>query len=117
MNDKPTQTINPEILYGVNLNSIITPLIARGALVECFFQAHCADAGLGTDDPVVNKEYIKDIVKKVFTDSGGNFDNPTKQSIINAMGKLQDFAANFRDPSIIKKHAGEMMKLVEKISE
>lgn len=106
-----------EKIYGIDLDQEITSLMARDALTECFLEAHCADAGLGTDDPEISKEYIKNTVKKAFTDSKGDFENPTKQSILNAMGKLQEFAANFRDQSIIQKHAGEMMKIVEKLSE
>ena len=106
---------NKNVLYGVDLNKPITPLMAREALVECFSQAHCADAGLTPDNNEVNKSYCQDIAKKAFIDSEGDFENPTKQSIIGAMGKLQDFAAKFRDPSIIQKHASEMMKVVEKI--
>ncbi len=106
---------NKNILYGVDLDKLITPIMARDALVECFFQAHCTDAGTGTDNPEINREYIKEIVEKAFADSGGNFENPTKQSILNTMGKLQNFAKNFRDPSIVQKHAGEMMRIVEKI--
>jgi len=100
-------------IYGVDLEKDITPMMARDALVECFFQAHCADAGLGTDNSA--KGYCQDIVKKSFVDSQGNFEEPTKQSIINAMEKLKEFSVNFRDPSIIQKHVGEMMKIVDKL--
>jgi hypothetical protein len=106
---------NDENIYGVDLDKPVTPFMARDALVECFFQAHCADSGLGTDDPAVNREYIQKLVKKAFGDAGGDFEKPTKQSILNVMAKLKDFAAHFRDQSIIQKHAGEMMKIVEKI--
>jgi len=108
---------NDKSIYGIDLAKPITPLMARDALIECFFQAHCADAGLGTDSSVINREYCKDIVKKAFTDSGEDFEKPAKQSIVNVMAKLKDFSASFRDPSIIQKHAGEMMKIVEKIRE
>jgi len=104
------------IIYSIDLDGPITPLMARDALVECFSQAHCADAGLTAENDEVNRAYCRDIVKKSFTESDGNFDNPSKQAILNAMGKLQDFAKKFRDPSIIQKHAVEMMKIVEKIN-
>lgn len=41
-------------VYGVNLESEVTPLLAHDALVECFFEAHCADTGLGMDNPAVS---------------------------------------------------------------
>lgn len=107
---------NNKNIYGVDLDKPITPLIARDALERCFFEAHCADAETGTDDLEINSEYIRSLVKKIFADSGGDFENPTKQSIIDAINKLQEFSKNFRDPDIIQKHASEMMKIVEKIA-
>ena len=104
-------------LYGADLDQPITALIARDALTECFFEAHCADTEIDAKDNEDNREYIKSIVKKSFEDSNGDFEKPTKESILHAMEKLQDFAKNFRDISLVQHHAGQMMKIVEKITE
>ncbi len=103
-------------IYGVDTDKPITPLMVRDAMIECFFQAHCADTEVvGEDaDESVNKSYCRSIVKKAFKDSG-DFENPTKQSIMNAMENLAEFAKNFRNPEIIKKHSGEIMALIEKL--
>ncbi|MEI7620697.1 MAG: hypothetical protein WCJ57_03975 [Candidatus Falkowbacteria bacterium] len=104
-----------ECIYGVNLNAPVTPIMVRDAIVECFFKAHCADSGLGSDDPNSVKKYCAELVVGAFTKTGGDFDNPTKDSIFKVLGQLAEFAKNFRDPSIIKEHYNEIMKLVERL--
>lgn len=104
------------VLYGIDLGKTeITPIEVRNALVECFDQAHCADSGLGLNDPKMAKGYITEIIKKAFVDSNGDFENPTKESILQAISQLQEFSKNFRDQSIIQNHANQMMKIVDKL--
>jgi hypothetical protein len=103
------------IIYGVDADSEVTSLMVRDALSQCFYQAHCEDSGLGDGEEEINRNYCRDMVKKVFVDSGGDFEKPTKESILNAMSRLKDFSKSFRDPSIIEAHAAQIMKLVEKI--
>ena len=103
------------VFYGVDTDKTVTPQEVCNALVECFFEAHCKDVQMGVDDPTLTREYTTEIIKKAFTDAGGNFEKPTKQTLIAVVGKLKDFAGSFRDPSVILRHAGEIMELVEKI--
>jgi hypothetical protein len=103
------------MIYGVDLSGNITPLQARDALVECFGQAHCADSGLGTDDSSITNGYVTEIVKKAVVSSGGDYEKPTKQSMLLVIGELQEFAKNFRDQSIIQEHAGKIMQVVNKL--
>lgn len=104
------------VLYGIDLEkSEVTPIDARNALIECFGQAHCTDSGLDVSDKATTKDYITEIIKKAFTDSGGDYENPTKESILQAMNQLQEFSKNFRDQSIIQNHANQMMKIVDKL--
>ena len=56
-------------------------------------------------------------IKKYFVDVGGDFENPTKESIVLVIGKLKNFAKNFRNPKIIAKHAGEIMILANKLGD
>lgn len=104
-----------KMLYGVDLEKSITPTIVRDALVECFYDAHCADAELGTDNPVLKKAYILEILKKTFADVGGNFDEPTKETMLKVMNNLSKFAKNFRDKTIIEKHARQIIQILEKL--
>lgn len=109
-NNKTCSTI-----YGVDVNKKITPLIVRDAIVECFFQAHCSDANVDTEDKGTNRLYCQEIVKKAFTDANADFNNPTKENILEVLNKLAKFAKNFRDQEMVQKHMEEMMKLVNKL--
>lgn len=107
-------------IYGVDPDKDpLTPIMVRDAMVECFYKAHCIDSDLLEDEndasADINRSYCQQIVRKAFADGGGDFDRPTQESIMNAIGELKKFAANFRDPGIIKKHAGEIISLVEKL--
>jgi hypothetical protein len=104
--------------YGVDPNSKVTPLMVRDAIVQCFWEAHCMDTGIGEDDKEgkdANRAYCKMTVEKAFKDSGGDFDKPTKKSIINTMNSLAAFSKSFRDPSVIQEHFNEIMILVSKL--
>jgi len=59
---------------------------------------------------------IKSLIEKYFEEVNGDFDNPTKESLLEVIGKLQEFAKNFRKPKIVNKHSGEIMKLIKKLS-
>lgn len=102
-------------IYNIDLDQPVTPLMVRDAVVECFWEAHCMDTGLGEEDKESNKLYCKSIVEKAFKDASGDFSHPTKESIQGCLQNLASFAKSFRDPSLIEKHYGEMMQLVEKL--
>lgn len=104
-----------EKIYGVDMNKDITALMVRDAIIECFRQAHCEDSGIGNKDEIINKEYCGDIVKKAFSDTGSDFDNPTKEMIVKALDSLKNFSMNFRDKSIIEKHYNQILRLVNKL--
>lgn len=102
-------------IYGIDPSQKLTPFMVRDAIVECFFQAHCAAAGINKDEKETNRQYCKDIVSKAFFDAGEDFNNPTKMGIMNAMEKLAEFANKFRDPKVIEKHYNEVLQLVKKL--
>ena len=89
--------------------------MVRDAISQCFFDAHCVYAGIDEKDSETNKIYCKEIVKKMFSDCGGDFEHPTKESIMGTVKGLVEFSKNFRDPMIIQKHRDEIMKLIEKL--
>ena len=104
------------LIYGVDPNSKLTPLEVRDALINCFYQAHCFDSGADiVKDKEVANLYCTDVVRKAFTDSGGDFENQTKESILKAIGWLKEFSLSFRDPKIIERHASEIMELINKL--
>lgn len=101
-------------IYGIDPEKDITAIDVRNALTECFYEAHCSDTFLRGEEEK-SRDYCDNIVRKAFEETGGDFDNPDKNSLINAVGYLKDFAKNFRDPKIIEKHASQIMKLIEKL--
>lgn len=105
-------------LYGVDIDKPVTPVQVRDALVVCFNEAHCADAGLDISaqkDEALNRTYCEEIVRKMFVDTGNDFDKPTKKAIEMVIEKLADYSSHFRDKSIIEKHKTQIMQLVKKL--
>lgn len=92
-----------------------TPLMVRDAIVECFNKAHCEDAGFEAEEGALNERYCKSVVEKFFEDAEGEFERPTKESILKVVAKLADFSKNFRNPEVINKHYAEIMDLVNKL--
>ncbi|PLX24965.1 hypothetical protein C0580_03495 [Candidatus Parcubacteria bacterium] len=104
----------PNKIYGIDLDKKITPLIVRDAIVSCFFKAHCEDTGV-EEDKLTNKEYCRMIVEKSFEEVNGNFDDPSKEDIVNVVARLADFSKSFRDPKIILKHKDQIELLLSKL--
>ncbi|MFC1609083.1 hypothetical protein ACFL3M_02735 [Patescibacteria group bacterium] len=114
-----------EKIYGVDPLDEVTPVMVRDALIECFSEAHeditkeCfGEEGrefVGEKSDGISDVNAEMLVKKYFKEKGADFDNPTKEGIINAVDKLAEFSGNFRSQEVIKKHKGEMMKLVDKL--
>lgn len=97
------------------INEKVTPLMVRDAIVECFNKAHCEDAGFESEEKELNEQYCKSVVEKFFRDVDGDFNNPTKESIMKVVEGLVEFSKNFRNPEIIKKHRDEIFELINKM--
>ena len=69
--------------------------------------------GEGTED--VSKDYCKSVVKEVFEKVGGDYENPTKEKLEEVVGHLAKFSEAFRNPEIVKKHAGEISGLIGRL--
>lgn len=111
------------IIYGIDTEKPITPIDVRGAIVECFFQAHkgelkdMSNYGKFSEKEFdkIRRLYIEELIKKYFKEVGGDYNKPTKEIILKVLGKLKEFAVNFRSQEVIKKHAIEIMQLVNKL--
>ncbi len=104
-----------KIIYGVDSDGKITVSDVLGALEECFYQAHCAATELGLENKDSARQYCEMMVKKAFSETNGDVDNPTKESLVAAMNKLAQLSENFRTNEEIQQHYKEIMELVEKI--
>ena len=109
------------IIYGVDTTKPVTPYDVRDAIVECFILAHSEALddlkNYGKELTPIEFENIKEIdirqlMRNFFSEVGGDYENPTKESIQGVIGKLKEFSVNFRNPEIIEKHASEIAELV-----
>ena len=114
------------IIYGVDTEKPITPKDVRDAIVRCFVEAHgeILDLMRGTgsatsvsdeDFEKMKKMNVKELIRGFFQEAGGDYENPTKESLIAVCDRLAEFAKNFRKPEVIEKHYGEIMQLMEKL--
>ena len=112
---------NDSCIYGVDLSGKITPVQVRDAIIECFSQAQEELKEYLKEDPEfkpeeIEKIYVDSIIKNAFEEVGGDFKNPTKETLIQVVMKLKEYARDvFRDSEIIEKHAGEIQQLIDKL--
>ncbi|MEI7578472.1 MAG: hypothetical protein WCJ58_00355 [bacterium] len=84
-------------------------------LIACFVEAHCTALQFETNDLETSNDYCISVIKKAFEETGGNFDKPTKDSILAVTNWLANFSANFRRPEIIKKNYNKMMGYIDQL--
>ena len=112
-----------DLIYGVDLDGEITPLMVRDAIIRCFTQAHkeildkkYKDYGYdSTELEGFEKIQIDLIVTSTFEDAEEDFENPTKEGIKKVLKLLAEFASEYREPEIIGRHYDEIMKLVDRL--
>jgi len=116
--------VNCKHIYGVDTNKKITPIMVRDAIIECFINAHKEVLELMKDymDFKSDKKFeemkktdVKFLVEKTFSDVGGDFNKPDKETLLNVVYKLEEYATNYRKPAIINKHANEIKQLINKL--
>ena len=112
---------NDSCIYGVDLSGKITPVQVRDAIIKCFSlaQEDLMKYMKETTDfkpENIEKMYVNYIIEKAFEEIGGDFKNPTKETLIQVVNKLKVYARGmFRDPEIIKKHVVEIGQLIDKL--
>lgn len=99
------------VIYGVDTTHPLTPEKVRDAIITCFTEAHCQDSGIA--DSSLNAPYCRDLVKKMFLENSSDFDHPTKSDLTRLISSLINFSQNFRDPSIVTRHASEIQILLD----
>jgi hypothetical protein len=110
-------------IYGVSPEDVIDPIIVRDAMQKCFFNAdkevikklfHKSDFQ-SNKDIEIGKKHVEIVIKKMFNDVNGDFDNPTKESLTDVVNKCKEYAGLFRDKEMIEKHANEIMTLINRL--
>ena len=110
-----------KMIYCIDLTEEITPVKVRDAIIECFTQAQeelikSTKTITGLQQEEAKKINVDLLIEDAFDTVGGDFNNPTKESLIKVITKLKEFATDaFRDAEIIEKHAGEIMLLINKL--
>ena len=97
----------------------LTPSKARDIMLTCFIEAQKEtfarskkDLGIGSDDRQL-RESITTAIKMVFKEIGGDYEKPSKESLIRAMEVLGRRAASWGTPQdIIEYHKVQMQKVV-----
>lgn len=121
------QLNNDSCIWGVDLTKTYTPIDVRDGMLTCFVHANgemiakMSGVQLPEED-VAKEEQLRELtagfVRKAFAQSGGDYDHPTKVSIIAALEVLKSFAEKaHQDPAMIQKHAADIMKLAERLSD
>ncbi len=100
------------IIYGVDTEKVVTAEMARDAVIECFYDAHCAQTEMSEASSPDTKNYCFDIVTKAFSETNGDINNPTKLSLLAILPWLAKFSASFRDQETIKRHFSEINGLI-----
>ncbi|MFE3845593.1 hypothetical protein ACFL1L_01870 [Thermoplasmatota archaeon] len=112
-----------DTIYGINPEEEINPHMVRNAILQCFFEAdkevikklfQKSDFE-SNEDKEIGKKHVEIVIKKMFEDVNGDFNNPTKESLINVVNKCKEFAGLFRDKETIEKHAYEIMTLINRL--
>ena len=112
------------MIYGVDISKLVSPIVVREAIFKCFFEAHkeVLDQMRGYSELKNEKEKdefrrleIKLVIKEAFKKAKANYDNPTKDDLINVIDNLAEFSEKYRMQEIIKKHYNEIMILISKL--
>ena len=112
------------IIYGVDITKKVTPVMVRDAIIQCYYEAHCDVLELARDafynPPKKNfeemkKSHITELIENLICNVGGDFDNPSKDCLIQVLNHLKKVASTYREPEIINKHVSEINQLIDKL--
>ncbi len=112
-------------VWGVETAEGYSPKDVREAMVNCFVSANgdmiAQMAGEELpDDETARQQKIKELtagfVRKAFAETGGDYDNPDKASIIRVLEQLKKFAKKMNhDQAMIDRHVADITKLADKL--
>ncbi len=112
------------IIYGVDVTKNVTPVMVRDAIIQCFYEAHSDVLELARESfghppkkkfEEMKKIHVKELICDIFDKIGRDFNKPTKDDLLKVIDSLKRFASIYRKPDVIKKHASEIMFLIDKL--
>ena len=90
--------MSESIIYNVDISKEVTPIMVRDAIIECFTQTQQeviesmkVISGLKSEE--AKKINVDLLIKNAFDEVGGDFNNPTKESLIKVIMKLKKFCS------------------------
>ncbi|OGZ05605.1 MAG: hypothetical protein A2845_04560 [Candidatus Lloydbacteria bacterium RIFCSPHIGHO2_01_FULL_49_22] len=112
-----------KMIYGVDADAELSPVQVRDALVTCFREAHCdiLDETFGSstlrpeDTESLKKMDVELLIQEFFRKVEGDYDHPTKETLLLVMGELKKFAEEFRVEEIVSRHYSEILVLIKKL--
>ena len=61
----------------------------------------------------IKKLNVEIFIENLFRDVGGDFNKPTKESLLKVLIELKNYALNFRKKEIVDKHFNEIKGLID----
>jgi len=116
---------NSKSIYGADISKKVTPVMARDAIIQCFYEAHTNVLELARETfghppkekfEEMKKSHVKELVQDIFDKIEGDFNKPTKEDLIKVIDNLKGFASIYRKQDEIKKHVNEIMVLINKLN-
>ena len=111
-------------MYGINIHAEnITPEQVRDAIVQCFLKAHSDILkDFKSYENLSEEEFEKikltdvlTLIRNFFYETNGDFDKPTKESLLKVIDKLANFSKKFRSSEEVDEHHKELTLLINKI--
>ncbi len=97
----------------------LTPIKARDLIIKCFFEAQKetfarAKESLGKSaDEKAILESVTNAVRVVFRETGGSFDNPSKEDLVRVVEGLARKSASWGTPQdIIEHHKAQIERVL-----
>ncbi len=111
------------IIYGVDADGDFSAKDVRDAILLCFKKAHSEILNQTFVSETLSLEEVENMkkvdiemqIRKSFEKTGGDYNNPTKESLISVVNDLKQFAINFRAEDIANKNLTEIMILINRI--
>lgn len=106
-------------------NCAITPVQVRDEIVSCFVKAHSANLEEMKEFGEIKSEEeferlkklnVEELVKSFFSDTGGNYENPTKSDLQKVIDKLAEYAANFRSQDVVKQNYMGIKAMIDRLN-
>jgi len=113
--------LNENFIYGVDISRKITPIQVRDAIIRCFSLAQeelkkFAKEKIDIKPDLIGETYINSLIINAFNEVNGDFNNPTKVTIVKVINRLKNICTDaFLDSVIIEKHTNKIQQLIDKL--